>query len=77
VTDYERKLNAIVDEIYSAFQGWTLEKIAKKSKLSIPTVWRIEHRVTKLPRFKTVYLLAKAAGYQLEMTLDKRLRLAQ
>lgn len=75
MTAYERKLNEIVDEIFGAFKDWTLQEIADASKLALSTVWKIEQRYTKLPRFKTVFQLARAAGYRLEVTLDKRMRL--
>ena len=75
MTAYERKLNQILDEIFVAFKDWTLKEIADVSKLAISTVWRIEQRYTKLPRFKTVFMLAKAAGFTIDVTLNKRLRL--
>lgn len=77
MTLYERKLNEIVDQIFGAFKEWTLQEIANASKLSIATVWRLEQRVTKLPRLKTVFMLAKAAGMSVEISVNKRLRLAQ
>lgn len=75
MTAYEIKLNQILDDVFVGFKDWTLEEIAKKAKLALSTVWRIEQRITKLPRFKTVYLLAKAAGFELTVELNKRIRL--
>lgn len=75
MTLYERKLNEIVDEIFSHFKDWTLTEIAKASRLSVSTVWKLEYRYTKLPRFKTVFQLARAAGMDISIDLNKRVRL--
>jgi DNA-binding CsgD family transcriptional regulator len=72
MTNYERKLNELVDDIFFRFpKTMTLAEIAAKAKLSIATVWRLENRVTKLPRFKTVFALARAAGMEITLAAVK------
>lgn len=75
MTNYERALDKFLDQIFSHFQGLTLEDIAKKSKLSVSTVWKIDTRWTKLPRFKTIFQLARAAGLEIEFRGITKLKL--
>lgn len=76
MTAYERKLDQILDEIFAYFTtDMPYETIARLSKLSVSTVWRIDQRITRLPRFKTIYALARAAGMELAVKVVKQLKL--
>lgn len=72
MSSYERKLNELVDDIFIMFpKEMTLATIAAKAKLAISTVWKLENRITRLPRFKTVYSLARAAGMEITLSAVK------
>lgn len=70
LTDYERRLNKLIDQIYARSADMTLKEFAAKAKLSVSTVHRIDQRKTLLPRLKTIMALANAVG--MDVTLVAR-----
>lgn len=67
---YFVKLHQIIDEIYSkatTFE-WTWQKLSEQSDLGYRTVLDLGNRVTKYPRFQTIYKLAKSVGLNLSIT---------
>jgi len=67
--DYTTTLNKIVDQIYNMAgeRSWSWLVLADKASLAISTVYRLGEKITKLPRFKTVFLLSRAVGAHLEL----------
>jgi transcriptional regulator with XRE-family HTH domain len=70
---YFQELNGILDQVFGTFKGTVLE-LADASGLSISTIVRLDHRVTKYPRFFTVWKLARATGHELKMLLAVKAR---
>ena len=46
-------------------RGWSLAKLASLAKLSEPSVWALEHGVTKEPKASTMMRIAVALGVPL------------
>ena len=69
MSQYERELNHIVDEIFDVHyrSGGTDDDLANKAKLNINTVIRLGNRVTRFPRLLTVQKMLKAVGLKLEV----------
>ena len=68
---YKVKLNRIMDEIFRSTND-SLAEMARKSGLCYGTVLRLNDRITQLPRFKTVWSLAQAYGFDIEMVKKAR-----
>ena len=68
---YEKKLNELLDAIFGRSGHLTLEQLATKADLHVSTVYKLNNRVTKLPRLKTVFQLAKAVGMSIELAAKK------
>jgi DNA-binding XRE family transcriptional regulator len=63
--DYERALDALVDEIYEKAledYDWTWGDLAAHAGLSYSTIVKLGERTTRLPQLRTIYHLAKAVG---------------
>jgi len=43
-------------------KGWNQAELARRSELSQPTVWSLEHGRTKMPKFETLDSVARALG---------------
>lgn len=41
---------------------WSMAELARQSKLSQPTIWALEHEVTKKPKYETLAMVARALG---------------
>ena len=67
---YFKRLHRIIDEIFAEAydaKGWTWSKLAEQAGLAYSTVANLGDRETKWPRFYTVYRLAKAVDWTLEL----------
>jgi DNA-binding phage protein len=75
---YYTRLNEIVDQVFAIADdlGLSVAALAKKSKLCLVTVQRINNRDTQFPRFKTVFQLCKAVGLEISVTKLNRQRRA-
>lgn len=47
-------------------KGWNQAELARRSELSQPTVWSLEHGETKMVKFETLKAIAGALGVALE-----------
>ena len=67
MNEYYKLLDEIVDECFDIkmVKNWTLKEFARRAKLAYTTVWHLQERHTRYPRFKTVWLLCKACGLEL------------
>jgi len=65
-----KALNHILDKIFvERFGlGWTNEKLATEAGLHLNTVYRLAHRITERPQFRSVYRLARAVGRTLMLS---------
>lgn len=65
---YFRDLHKIIDDIFTeaanSFQ-WTWAQLSAHAGLSPQTVSSLGERITRYPRFMTVYKLAQAVGWDL------------
>jgi DNA-binding XRE family transcriptional regulator len=74
-TAYERELDVLLDQIFEEWdKSW--EDLADKADLAMSTIYNIGNRVTRIPQFKTVWKLARAIGFQLQLTRVQKLRKA-
>lgn len=75
---YERELNRIIDDCYSRSGklGMTWRDLADAAGLHPRTIYRLGNRITKLPRFETVWKIAKAVGMELALVQRKARRKA-
>lgn len=71
--DYYRKLNLLLRQIFDAWQE-SIPKLAAEAGLHHDTVYKLYYRETRYPRFLTVYALAKAVGFELELKAIKKYR---
>lgn len=72
----KRDLNKILDQIFKSTDD-CLAEMARKSGLHYTTVRNLDTRATQFPRFGTVYHLAKAYGFTLELaTVKKKMKRA-
>jgi len=46
-------------------KGLNMSELAKRAKISAPSMWAIEHGVTEMPRASTLLDIAKALGVTL------------
>jgi len=76
LSEYARTLNEIVDKIYdtAAELEMTDVELGEKAKLCPATIYRLAHRITKEPRFSTVWKLCKAVGLTLTVAQQKAMR---
>ena len=75
--DYERALDALVDEIYEAAldnHDWSWGDLAAHAGLSYSTICKLGDRTTRLPQLRTIYHLAKAVGMDVAV-IKQRLRM--
>ena len=70
---YERKLDAMLDDIFDRSDelNMSLTEMADASGLAYSTVFRINARITRLPRLKTVLDLAQAVHMDLILVAQK------
>ena len=50
-------------------KGWNQAELARRSGLSQPTVWSLEHGETGMPKFETLDKVARALGVPREAIL--------
>lgn len=69
---YWKELHALCDSIYAKadVKGWDTKVLAAKAHLCVATVLKLKNRITRWPRFHTVWKLAKAVG--LLLVLEQR-----
>jgi len=75
--DYERALDALVDEIYEAAlydHDWSWGDLAAHAGLSYSTIVKLGERTTRLPQLRTIYHLAKAVGMDVAV-IKQRLKM--
>jgi len=75
--DYERALDALVDEIYQTAlddHDWTWGDLASHAGLAYSTIVKLGERTTRLPQLRTIYHLAKAVGMDVAV-VRQRLRI--
>lgn len=59
---FENAFDPSLDDAYG-----TVDELARAAGLSWQTVHRLYHGETKSPRFETVYRLAEAVGFRLDL----------
>lgn len=65
---FAETLNRIVDEIYACADehyGWDWKELARKADLTYQTVYRLGERITVDPKYRTVWKLCKAVGFNM------------
>ena len=67
--EYERHLDKLLDEVFKEMvaQGMSLRGLAERSGVSVSALSMINSRITRLPRHKTVVLLAEGVGMRLTL----------
>lgn len=55
-------------------RGWVFAHLAEWSGVSIATIRRLESGTTKYPRLDTIWKLAQATGYRIELEESGRAR---
>ena len=82
---YIRDLNKLIDLLFEVAtdernNGWSYKEFARRARIGYQTVLNLASYKTRLPRFSTVYGIARACGYTLtattEYTLKKRKKAA-
>ncbi len=66
-----RTLHGLIDLLFSealTLHGLTWGQLAVKSDLAYQTVLNLGNRVTRWPQFKTIYKIARAVGYEIELS---------
>lgn len=43
-------------------KGWSMGELARRAGLAQPSLWALEHQVTKSPKFSTIAAVAAALG---------------
>jgi len=43
-------------------KDWSMAELARRAGLSQPTIWALEHHVTKKPKYETLAMIAGALG---------------
>lgn len=73
---YEKELNRLVDQIFTRSDalGMSLSEMATIAGLNYATVYRLDCRITKLPRIRTVMALARCVGMRLDLSLVQKHR---
>lgn len=61
-----RKIVALRDA-----KGWTQAELARRSELSQPTVWSLEHGRTVKVKFETLEAISRALGVPVEQILPE------
>lgn len=69
------ELNRMLDEIFRSTND-SLAEMARQSGLCYQTVHRLDTRATKSPMFRTVWKLAQAYGYTVQLMQIKKGRKA-
>jgi hypothetical protein len=67
MSSYERKLDQLLDVIFARFGGLSYPKLSAKSGLAISTIYNIDMRITRLPRLKTIFALARVAKMDIQL----------
>lgn len=78
---FVRFMNELVDDVFDIainVRDWSINEFAGEAFLSHGTVSRLYNRVTKEPRFTTVYKLAGAVGLSMRtIKAEARIRMAK
>jgi AraC-like DNA-binding protein len=77
--EYYRDLHYIIDQVFATAAeeyDWTWAQLASHANLSSSTVASLGERMTRWPRFMTIYKLAKAIGWELVLKEGKIKRTA-
>lgn len=51
-------------------RGWNMAELARRSKISQPSLWSLEHQRTKKPKADTLMRIAAALGVNLQSILS-------
>jgi transcriptional regulator with XRE-family HTH domain len=51
-------------------RGWNMAELARRSRLSQPTLWELEHQITKKPKYETLTSIAAALGVPVQAILN-------
>lgn len=76
--EYLNSLDSALDRIFERADdlGFAGNKLASLAGVCNRTVYRIDNRKTRLPRLKTIWLLAKAVGMRFALEEVRRMRRA-
>jgi transcriptional regulator with XRE-family HTH domain len=55
-------------------QGWSMGELARRVGIKQPSLWAMEHQVTKKPKHETMVAIAAALGVTLKAIYPDRLR---
>jgi transcriptional regulator with XRE-family HTH domain len=50
-------------------KGWSMGELARQARISQPSLWALEHQVTKKPKADTLLALSNALGVPLKALL--------
>lgn len=53
-------------------KGWSMGELARRAQISQPSLWALEHQVTKKPKFATLTSLAGALGVPVKALLPAK-----
>jgi transcriptional regulator with XRE-family HTH domain len=53
-------------------KGWNQAELARRAKLSQPSVWALEKGVTRMPKFETLHSIARALAVPIQDILAAR-----
>ena len=67
--EYERHLDKMLDDVFKEMvaQGMSLRGLAEKSGVSVSALSMINSRITRLPRYKTLLLIAEGVGMRVTL----------
>lgn len=51
---------------------WSMGELARRARISQPSLWALEHQVTKKPKAETLFALASALGVPVKALLSTR-----
>lgn len=80
---YLKSLGAVVDVLFAIAtddKGWTWADFAKHAGVSYTTISALGYRKTRFPEYRTIHLMAKAVGRNIEVVSKgnaKRVRLSK
>ena len=53
-------------------KGWTMGELARRARISQPSLWALEHQVTKKPKYDTLAAIASALGVPVKALLASK-----
>ena len=66
---YQADMRRLVDDMFEVAveEGWTTREFAARAHLCPVTIWALRERITRFPRFDTIWKLAKATGFNVRI----------